>query len=131
LIVVCAAEKYTPLIERTDEAVVESRRWLSPVTIGVGYVKRKFCTDCCVAANTTMSLFLPAPVLGANVLKSVSDVQVRDSAGEPENFETRDDANMSMLALRIVNDVDPVVKSNFQIPNEFDVRRLFKEVAAP
>jgi hypothetical protein len=131
LIVVCAAEKYTPLIERTDEAVVESRRWLSPVTIGVGYVKRKFCTDCCVAANTTMSLFLPAPVLGANVMKNVSDVQVRDSAGEPENFETRDDANMSMLALRIVNDVDPVVKSNFQIPNEFDVRRFFKEVAAP
>ena len=104
MIVVCAAEKYTPLIERTDEAVVESRRWLSPVTIGVGYVKRKFCTDCCVAANTTMSLFLPAPVWGANVLKNVSDVQVRDSAGEPENVVSNAVADISTLELRTITD---------------------------
>ena len=57
-----------------------------------------------MAANTTMSLFLPAPVFGAKVCKNVSDVQVRDSAGEPENVVSNAEADISTVVLRTVTD---------------------------
>ena len=120
-----------PLSESIDDAVVESTTRLSPAKIGVGYVKVKTWTDCCVAAMTATSRFFPAPVLGANVLKNVSEVQVSDSAGDPENIDVRDDASMSILALRIVTDAVFVEISNLQIPKAFCVRRVFKDCVAP
>ena len=80
---------------------------------------------------TATSLLLPAPVLGANVLKKVSEVQVSDSAGDPAKDEIREEAKISMLALSMVIDAVFVEISNFQIPNESGVRRSFKEVDAP
>jgi hypothetical protein len=74
---------------------------------------------------------LPAPVLGASVLKKVSDVQVRDSAGEPANVATRDDAKMLMLALSTVIVVESVEINNFQIPNESSVSNAFSDVLVP
>ena len=91
----------------------------------------KIWTDCCVAAITATSRFLPAPVLGASALKKVSDVQVSDSAGEPENDDVNDDAKMSILALRMVTDAVSVENSSLQIPNVSGVRRAFKEVVPP
>jgi hypothetical protein len=116
LTVVAAAEKYMPLSDRIVDAVVESTTWLSPVRIGVGYVKVKLWMDCCVAAMTVTSLFVPDPVFGAKVFKKVSDVQASDSAGDPANDDIREDAKMSMLALSIVIDAVSVVTSNFHVP---------------
>jgi hypothetical protein len=80
---------------------------------------------------TATSRFFPAPVFGENVLKKVSEVQVSDSAGDPENCDVRDDAKMSMLALRIVTDAVSVENTNLHIPNEFGLRREFKDFFAP
>ena len=44
--VVAAAEKYRPLTDSMDDAVVDSTTWLSPVRIGVGYVNVKLWMDC-------------------------------------------------------------------------------------
>jgi hypothetical protein len=87
--------------------------------------------DCCVAAMTVTSLFLPDPVFGAKVLKKVSEVQESDSAGDPANDDIREDARMSMLALSIVIDAVPVESSNFHVPNESGVSSAFNEVEAP
>lgn len=110
-----------PLSESIDDAVVESTTRLSPAKIGVGYVKVKTWTDCCVAAMTATSRFFPAPVLGANVLKNVSEVQVSDSAGDPANVVNKAVADICTVALRIVTDAVSVIASIVQIPNDSGV----------
>ena len=107
-----------PLSESIDDAVVESTTWPSPVKMGMGYVKVKIWTDCCVAAMTATSRFLPAPVLGANVLKKVSEVQVSDSAGDPENVANNAVADICTVLLRTIMDADSVTASIVQNPND-------------
>jgi hypothetical protein len=56
----------------------------------------------------------------------VSEIHNSEFAGVPASVAIRDDAKMSMLALRIVSDVEPVERTNDQSPNESGVRRAFK-----
>ena len=83
--------------------------------------------DCCVAAMTVTSLFLPDPVFGAKVLKKVSEVQESDSAGDPAKVVNNAVAEICTEVLRIVMAVDSEIATIFQslsIPdatNDFNV----------
>jgi len=91
-------------------------------------VKVKLCNDCCVAAITATSLFVPAPVCGAKELKNVSEIHDSDSAGVPANVAINEEAKMLIVALNIVSDAEPVVITNDQSPKESGVSRAFNAI---
>ena len=65
---------------------------------------------------TATSLLLPAPVLGANVLKKVSEVQVSDSAGDPAKVASNAVADICTVRLRTVMEVVSVIATIVHTP---------------